>query len=360
MTPARWIVMKKNKVLVAMSGGVDSSVAAKLLLDIGYDVTGATLQLMPCDIEGGCCGLSAVDDARQVAQQLGIPHYVLNYRERFERQVIDYFCAEYLIGRTPNPCIACNRFIKFGDLLQQAQSMEMDFLATGHYARIKYDEGRQRYLLYRGLDRGKDQSYVLYNLNQEQLAHVIFPLGEYSKPQIRHMAGELDLVVAEKAESQEICFVEDDDYAGFLSRRNPGSIVPGPILNTQGEVLGKHQGIAHYTIGQRRGLGLAQGYPIYVVALDPERNAVIVGDKDEVYSGGCKAIHVNWIAFDHLEGEVEVEAQIRYTAKPVPAIVKEVDGVVNVEFKQPVRALTPGQAVVFYEGEIVLGGGTID
>jgi len=353
--------MMKTKVLAAMSGGVDSSVAVKLLLDAGYDVTGATLQLMSCDTEGGCCGWSAVSDARQVAQQLGIPHYVLNYRERFEKQVIDYFCAEYLFGRTPNPCIACNRHIKFGDLLQQARSMDMDFLATGHYAQVKYDEDRQRYLLYRGRDRRKDQSYVLYSLGQDQLAHLLFPLGDYTKPEIRNMASDLDLVVAEKAESQEICFVEDDDYARFVSSRNPGVIKPGPIVSTQGELLGHHEGIVHFTIGQRRGLKIAKGYPIYVVALDPQRNAVIVGDKDEVFARSCRAANLNWIAMDRLEGELEVEAQIRYTAKPVPAVVKSnMDGTVRVAFREPVRALTPGQAVVFYEGELVLGGGTID
>lgn len=353
--------MNNTKVLTAMSGGVDSSVAAKLLLDRGYDVTGATLQLMPCDIEGGCCGLSAVEDARQVAQQLGIPHYVLNYRERFASQVIDYFCAEYLAGRTPNPCIACNKYIKFGDLLQQARSLGMDLLATGHYARIQFDPDRNRYVLLRGKDRRKDQSYVLYNLNQEQLAHIIFPLGEYSKPEIREMAGAMNMVVAQKAESQEICFVEDDDYARFLDSRNPGCIMPGPILNMQGEVLGQHQGIAHFTIGQRRGLGLAQGHPIYVVALDPQRNAVIVGDKDEVLAWECSASDVNWIAIESLEGELEAEAQIRYTARPVPAVVKpDGPGKVKVAFKEAVRALTPGQAIVFYQGDMVLGGGTIE
>lgn len=353
--------MVKQKVMVAMSGGVDSSVTAGLLLQQGYEVIGATLQLMPKDKEKGCCGWSAVDDARQVAGQLGIAHYVFNYRERFEEQVIDYFCAEYLKGRTPNPCIACNRYIKFGDMLKQARAVGMDYLATGHYARIKFDDNKKRYILYRALDRNKDQSYVLYSMTQEQLAHMMFPLGEYAKPQIREIASQLNLIVADKAESQEICFVEDDDYAGFVAARNPGQIKPGPILDTGGEVLGQHAGIAHYTIGQRRGLRLAKGYPVYVVALDPVRNAVIVGDKDEVFANECMARDVNWIAFEKLSGELEVEAQIRYTARPVRAVLTpQEDSSAKVLFKEPVRALTPGQAVVFYEGDMVLGGGTID
>ncbi|HPT69692.1 MAG TPA: tRNA 2-thiouridine(34) synthase MnmA [Syntrophomonas sp.] len=356
--------MGPGKVMAAMSGGVDSSVAVMLLLKSGYEVAGATLDLMPCQLEDNpdrCCGWSAIDDARRVAAQLNIPHYVLNYKEKFDKQVIDYFCDEYLRGRTPNPCIVCNRRIKFGDLLKQAQSMGMNYLATGHYARIQYDPQRQRYILLRGLDKRKDQSYVLYSLTQEQLAHTLFPLGEYSKPQIRAMASELELVVAEKAESQEICFVPDDDYARFVEERFPGSTSPGPILNLQGEILGQHRGIVHYTIGQRRGLRLAQGQPIYVVALDPQRNAVIVGSNNDVFSTGCNAVDLNWIAFEKLEQALEVEAQIRYTAKPVRAMISNNhDGSVQVEFKEAVRAVTPGQAIVFYEGDTVVGGGTIN
>lgn len=355
--------MNTGRVMAAMSGGIDSSVAALLLIQSGYDVVGATMDLTPgqlADHPERCCGWSAVEDARRVANQLGIPHYVLDYQERFEKQVIEYFCNEYLQGRTPNPCIMCNRLIKFGDLLRQAQSMGMEFLATGHYARIKYDPQRQRYILYRGLDPRKDQSYFLYLLDQEQLAHSLFPLGEYRKSEIRAMAGAMELAVAEKAESQEICFVTDDDYTRFVEERYPGSSQPGPILNLQGEVLGQHQGIIRYTIGQRRGLRLAQGRPVYVVALDPQRNAVVVGSNDEVFSHGCSAAKLNWVAVEKLAQPLEVEAQIRYTAKPVRAMLSPGhDGSVQVEFREAVRAVTPGQAIVFYQQDMVVGGGTI-
>ncbi|MGE5381357.1 MAG: tRNA 2-thiouridine(34) synthase MnmA [Methylocystaceae bacterium] len=353
--------MSKQRVMVAMSGGVDSSVAAYLLLKAGYEVCGATLQIWQLEQKqcGSCCGNEAVDDAREVARKLGIPHYVLNYRQEFAEKVIDFFCAEYLKGRTPNPCIACNRHIKFGGMLDQARAIDMDFLATGHYARIKQDDARRRYLLYQGLDKRKDQSYVLYNLEQEQLKHLLLPLGDYSKPQIREIAHEIGLAVADKPESQEICFIPDNDYGAFVKNRRPDALQPGTIEETNGNILGYHQGIANFTIGQRKGLGLAAGRPLYVVAIDADRRAVIVGDNQEVFAGYCLAEDMNWITIPELQSALEVEAKIRYTAPPAPAVITPTADGVEVKFVNPVRAITPGQAIVFYQGDLVIGGGTI-
>lgn len=361
--------MKRNKpgrVIVAMSGGVDSSVAAALLLEAGYEVIGVTMQIWQRGAEdersGGCCSLSAVDDARRVADKLGIPYYVMNFRDLFKEKVIEYFTGEYLKGRTPNPCIACNRYIKFEALLSKARGLDCDFLATGHYARITYDDSSRRFLLYRAKDDNKDQTYALYTLTQEQLAHTLFPLGDYTKPEIRKKAAELGLLVADKPDSQEICFVADNNYKNFLNQRVSGECIkPGFFVNTKGEVLGRHQGIHNYTVGQRKGLGLALGYPAYVLAIDSESNNVIIGDDREIFRNALIADDNNFIPFDVLKEPLEVEAKIRYGAIPAKALISpEEDGRILVAFAEPQRAITPGQAVVYYQGDMVVGGGTID
>ncbi|MCR4442042.1 MAG: tRNA 2-thiouridine(34) synthase MnmA [Peptococcaceae bacterium] len=359
-------INKGDRVVVAMSGGVDSSVACALLLEEGYDVIGVTMKTWECGTadlrENACCSTQAVQDARNVAERLGIPHYVVNFQELFAQKVIGYFIDEYLRGRTPNPCIACNRHIKFGALIKKARELEAAGIATGHYARIDFDERTGRYLLYRGDDRSKDQSYVLYNLTQEQLAWTIFPLGAYSKERIREKAAQLGLAVAKKPESQEICFIPDNDYKRFLENKAAAKeIKPGYFLDTKGKVIGKHKGLPYYTVGQRKGLGLAMGYPAYVVALDPENNNVIVGREEEIYREGLRARDNNFIALESLKQELDVEAKIRYGAEPARAVISpEEDGRVCVRFLQPQRAITPGQSVVYYRGDLVVGGGVID
>lgn len=354
------------RVVIAMSGGVDSSVAAALLLEEGYEVIGVTMQIWPSDLpataeaEGGCCSLGAVEDARAVANKLGIPYYVLNFQSSFREKVIDYFIAEYIQGRTPNPCIVCNHDLKFRKLLEKAISLDADFMATGHYVRREQDPGSDRWILKKGLDITKDQSYVLYGLTQDQIARSLFPLGNYHKSFIREKAAALGLTVADKPDSQEICFVPDQDYARFITEYRPGSSQPGLIRHSDGRVLGEHNGIIHYTIGQRKGLGIATGTPLYVIAIDPVTHEVIVGENDKVFAKRLIASDLNWISVPGLDQPMEIEAKIRYSAKAVPALVNPRSaGQVEVIFQSPQRAITPGQAVVFYRGDWLLGGGTI-
>ncbi len=355
-----------QKVVAGMSGGVDSSVAAYLLKKQGYEVIGVTMQIWQDEEEGvreengGCCGLSAVEDARRVAQALEIPYYVMNFKEEFKRHVMDYFTEEYLRGRTPNPCIACNRYVKWEALLKRSLEIGADFIATGHYARIhRLPNGR--FAIRNSVTAQKDQTYALYNLTQFQLAHTLMPVGDYNKEEIRQMAEELGLPVAHKPDSQEICFIPDHDYAAFLER-TAGERVPGPgnFVNAKGEVLGRHKGITHYTVGQRRGLELPMGHRIFVTRICPETDEVVLGENQELLTSEVRCGQVNWMAAEGLPEPRRVLAKIRYNHPGEYGTIEQLgDGSVVCTFEKPVRAAAPGQAMVFYDGEDVLGGGTI-
>lgn len=348
-----------------MSGGVDSSVAAWLLKEQGYEVIGVTMQIWQDEEEevleenGGCCGLSAVEDARRTAQLLEIPHYVMNFKADFKRFVIDYFVSEYLEGRTPNPCIACNRYVKWEALLNRSLEISADYIATGHYARIRQLENG-RFCLTRSVTAAKDQTYALYNLTQEQLSHTLMPVGSYSKEEIRRMADQIGLSVADKPDSQEICFVPDQDYAGFIERTTGAPSQTGNFVQADGTILGQHKGIIHYTIGQRRGLGLPMGRRVVVTEIRPETNEVVIGEQEDVWTDHLLADRLNWMSVPDLTEERSASAKIRYNHTGTPCTLqKTASDQVRVQFHEPVRAVTPGQAVVFYDGDCVLGGGTI-
>lgn len=354
----------KKKVVIGMSGGVDSSVAAYLLKEQGYDVIGVTMQVWQEDKEyeereGGCCSLSAVEDARRVADKLGIPFYVLNFRRSFKEKVIDYFVDEYIAGRTPNPCVACNKYLKFDELLRKAQGFGADYVATGHYAKIEEKDGR--YLLIRAEDDRKDQTYALYNLTQYQLAHTLMPCGEYTKDKIREIAKEIGLAVHNKKDSEEICFIPDNNHGNYIEIAAPGKVKSGNFVDKHGKVLGRHKGIVYYTIGQRKGLGLAMGRPVFVTDINPYTNEVVIGAEEDIFKTDLIAKDINFILFDKLEEAVEVQAKIRYSARPADAVITpHSDGKVKVSFKEKQRAITKGQSVVFYQGNVVVGGGIID
>ena len=357
--------MEKKKVVVGMSGGVDSSVAAHLLKEQGYDVIGVTMQIWQDEDRaiqeenGGCCGLSAVDDARRVAGQLEIPYYVMNFKKEFKKEVIDYFIEEYRQGRTPNPCIACNRYVKWESLLKRSMDIGADYIATGHYARIvKLENGR--YTLKRSATLAKDQTYALYNLTQNQLSHTLMPVGEYTKDEIRQIAEKIHLQVANKPDSQDICFVPDGDYAKFIEQYTGRTYPNGNFVDTKGHILGEHKGIIRYTVGQRKGLGLALPHPMYVKEKNLDTNEVILCDNNELFSKELYATDINLITCDKIDKPIKVKARVRYSQPEKDAIVEQIDNnTLHIVFDEPQRAISKGQAAVLYDGEYVVGGGTI-
>ena len=356
--------MSKGRVIVAMSGGVDSSVAALLLKEQGYEVIGVTMRLWSAErddvpvVSRSCCSVEDVDDARRVCQAIGAPHYFLNFEREFQKHVVEYFVQEYDRGRTPHPCLACNDKIKFDFLLRKAMFLEADYIATGHYSRIRSNGDGLKLLT--GVDEGKDQSYVLFTLTQSELKRLLLPVGEYPKSEIRRFAAEGGLSVADKPDSQEICFIPDGDYRKFVGERVKPKM--GEFVDTSGAVLGKHPGIQFFTVGQRRRLGLQgnTGTPLYVVEIDPETSQVVLGQEDELYRNNFWASRINFISGETPDGSIEVTAKIRYKANHLPATLVPHGDWAEIRFEQPQRAVTPGQAVVFYQGEEVVGGGIIE
>lgn len=356
---------RRKRIVVAMSGGVDSSTAAALLKQEGYEVIGIGLRfpMMAAGNEspGSCCGIAGMDDARRVASKIDIPFYILNFEKIFEESVINYFCHSYLHGKTPNPCIECNRVVKFGHLLKLADSLGADYLATGHYARICRDQKTGRFLLQKGLDSEKDQSYFLYFLSQDQLSRLMFPLGEMTKGETRELARKFGLAVFNKPGSQDICFLGSRDYRSFLSEKFNDVFQRGPIVNIQGDVLGWHPGILHYTVGQRKGLSIAAHKPLYVISIDGADRRVVVGTREEALSRRIPVTKVSWIAFDNNPGNLTLRVKVRYRQPEISASVSCRDnGKIEVLLSEPQMGIAPGQSAVFYEGDVVVGGGIIE
>ena len=351
--------MSEKRVVVAMSGGVDSSVAAAFLKEKGYNVIGITIRMW--GDRNRCCAPKDVEDAKKVAGILGIPHYVISMHDAFKKQVVDYFIAEYLLGRTPNPCAVCNPAIKFGDLLHKAFELKADYLATGHYATVSIDRQNNRYLLKRSKEKGKDQSYFLARLSQKTLKSVMFPIGNFPKEKIRRLAGRFHLPVASKTESQEVCFIPDGDLISFIKQYSTPSSLEGPIENQKGEVIGKHQGIFGYTIGQRKGLGIALGKPVYVTQINAKTNTIIVGENEDLYKSCLSATDTNWLSIPGIKETTRFKVRIRYKHKPAWArVTQKANNTTEIEFEEPQRALTPGQLAVFYMDDIVAGSAWID
>lgn len=343
----------KKKVMVGMSGGVDSSVAAFLLKEQGYDVIGVNMKMWQFDENH----LKEINDARKVADNIGIPFYIMDFKDIFKRDVIDYFICEYIEGRTPNPCIACNKFVKFDAFLKKAMDLGVEYIATGHYAKI--EKVGTRFLLKKSVDDKKDQTYVLYNLSQFVLQHTLMPCSSYSKDEIRRIAKEIGIQIHDKKDSEEICFIPDNNHGAYIKRNAPDKVKEGNFVDKTGKILGKHKGIVYYTIGQRKGLGISFGKPVYVIDINPWKNEVVLGSEEDIFKKELIAKDVNYIPFDKLNEKMKVQVKVRYSAKPTPAVIMPYEDKVKVVFEKKVRAITKGQSVVFYDDDIVVGGGII-